>query len=152
MKGYRNISSVDAEQVLRYFSGKREKPDILITANEAYYLRFIQPSGNTAPSNRRSNATRAFRQEISSETPRKQTVLSQLRNRQNALHALGYDPDHIDAIKTEDLIPTGVPEGMELSGEGHLFKQLHGKDPYTQLEALEKQELGTQEYELKIIK
>ena len=58
----------------------------------------------------------------------------------------------IDAIKIEDLIPVGVPEGMELSGEGHLFKQLHGKDPFTQLEALEKQGLGTQDYELKIIK
>ena len=101
MKGYRNISSVDAEQVLRYFSGKREKPDILITANEAYYLRFIHPSDNTKPSTRNRNATRAFKQEISPETPRKQTVLSQLRNRQNALHALGYDPDHIDEIKTE---------------------------------------------------
>ena len=101
MKGYRNISSVDAEQVLRYFSGKCEKPDILITSQESYQLRFIQPSDNTKPSTHRRKATCAFKQEISFETPRKQTVLSQLRNRQNALHALGYDPDHIDAIKTE---------------------------------------------------
>ena len=38
-KGYRNISSVDAELVLRYFSGKCEKPDILITAAEDFALR-----------------------------------------------------------------------------------------------------------------
>ncbi len=58
----------------------------------------------------------------------------------------------IDAIKMEDLIPAGVPAGMELSGEGHLFQQLHGKNPYTQLKALEELGLGTQEYELKTIK
>jgi len=54
----------------------------------------------------------------------------------------------LDAIRMEDLIPVGVPQGMELSGVGHLFQQLHGKDPYVQLEALESQGLGTQEYEI----
>jgi len=45
-----------------------------------------------------------------------------------------------------------VPAGMELSGEGHLFHQLHGKNPFTQLKALEEQGLGTQEYELETVK
>ncbi len=58
----------------------------------------------------------------------------------------------IDAIKMEDLIPAGIPRNLELSGEGHLFEQLHGKNPYIQLDALEKVGLGTQEYELKKIK
>ncbi len=58
----------------------------------------------------------------------------------------------LDAIKVEDLIPAGIPEGMELSGEGHLFQQLHGKNPYIQLEALEKVGLGSQSYELVKIK
>ncbi len=58
----------------------------------------------------------------------------------------------LDAIKIEDLIPVGVPKGMELSGEGHLFEQLHGKNPYIQLEALEKEGLGTQDYELKTVR
>jgi uncharacterized Fe-S center protein len=58
----------------------------------------------------------------------------------------------IDAIKIEDLIPVGVPAGMELSGHGHLFEQLHGKNPYVQLDALEKVGLGTQEYETVVIK
>ena len=58
----------------------------------------------------------------------------------------------LDAIKMEDLIPVGIPQGMELSGEGHLFQQLHGKNPYIQLEALEKMELGSQEYNLVTVK
>lgn len=58
----------------------------------------------------------------------------------------------LDAIKIEDLIPVGVPQGWELTGEGHLFQQLHGKDPYVQLEALEKVGLGSQKYELVTIK
>jgi uncharacterized Fe-S center protein len=41
---------------------------------------------------------------------------------------------------------------MELSGHGHLFEQLHGKNPYVQLDALEKVGLGTQEYETVVIK
>jgi uncharacterized Fe-S center protein len=58
----------------------------------------------------------------------------------------------LDAIKIEDLIPVGVPQGWELTGEGHLFRQLHGKDPYVQLDALEKVGLGSQNYELITVK
>jgi len=54
----------------------------------------------------------------------------------------------LDAIKMEDLIPVGIPQGMKLSGEGHLFQQLHGKNPYVQLEELERLDLGSQKYEL----
>lgn len=54
----------------------------------------------------------------------------------------------IDAIKMEDLIPVGIPQGMELTGSGHLFEQLHGKSPFTQLDALESYGLGSQQYEL----
>ena len=58
----------------------------------------------------------------------------------------------IDAIKIEDLIPAGIPSGMQLSGHGHLFEQLHGKNPFIQLEKLEKYGLGTQEYELQTVR
>ena len=58
----------------------------------------------------------------------------------------------IDAIKVENLIKEGVPAGMELSGHGHLFEQLHGKNPYVQLEKLEEMGLGTQAYDLEIVK
>jgi uncharacterized Fe-S center protein len=54
----------------------------------------------------------------------------------------------LDAIKFEDLIPVGVPKGMELKSAGHLFERLHGKDPYIQLDKLEEAGLGEQEYEL----
>ncbi len=58
----------------------------------------------------------------------------------------------LDAIKMEDLIPVGVPEGLELSGEGHLFQQLHGKDPFVQLEQLAQVGLGSLDYELVLVK
>ena len=57
----------------------------------------------------------------------------------------------VDAIRVEDLIPVGVPKGMELSGEGHLFQQLHGKDPYLQLQKLVEQGLGSMDYELEVV-
>ncbi len=58
----------------------------------------------------------------------------------------------LDAIKIEDLIPVGVPAGMELGTEGHLFQRLHAKDPYIQLEKLEGYGLGSQEYSLVAVK
>ena len=58
----------------------------------------------------------------------------------------------LDAIKMEDLIPVGIPKGMELGTEGHLFQRLHGKNPYVQLEMLQKYGLGTREYTLTEVK
>ncbi len=58
----------------------------------------------------------------------------------------------LDAIKVEDLIRAGVPEGMELGDEGHLFERLHGKNPYLQLQKLEEVGLGTQAYTLAAVK
>ena len=58
----------------------------------------------------------------------------------------------VDAIKMENLIPEGIPQGMELRSEGHLFYRLHGKDPYVQIEKLQDAGLGTKDYTLTIIK
>ncbi len=58
----------------------------------------------------------------------------------------------LDQIKIENLIREGVPQDYELSGQGHLFEQLHGKNPYDQIDALEKVGLGTKEYTLEIVK
>jgi len=58
----------------------------------------------------------------------------------------------IDAIKMEDLIPAGIPEGHKLTGHGHLFEQLHGKDPFLQLQKLEECGLGTQNYFIETVK
>ncbi len=58
----------------------------------------------------------------------------------------------LDAIKVEDLIPVGLPENFQMGTEGHLFERIHHKDPFVQLNALERHGLGTQEYKLDIIK
>lgn len=58
----------------------------------------------------------------------------------------------LDAIKFENLIPSGVPAGQELGTQGHLFERLHGKNPFVQLQELENRGLGTQEYDLVEIK
>lgn len=54
----------------------------------------------------------------------------------------------LDAIKIENLLLAGVPQGYELGDQGHLFERLHHKDPFIQLNELEKRGLGTQRYEL----
>lgn len=58
----------------------------------------------------------------------------------------------LDAIRIEDLIAAGVPEGMTLGETGHLFERLHGKDPFVQLEKLEEVGLGSQAYTPQTIK
>jgi uncharacterized protein len=52
----------------------------------------------------------------------------------------------LEAIRVEDIIRTGIPEGIKLSGKGHLFEQLHGKDPRVQLDQLQLLGLGSREY------
>ena len=54
----------------------------------------------------------------------------------------------LDAIKFEDLISDGVPQGMELGTTGHLFERIHGKNPFLQLNELENRNLGTQDYNI----
>ncbi len=54
----------------------------------------------------------------------------------------------IDAIKVENFLPNGAPNGTELSGEGHLFHQLHGRDPFVQLKKLHELGLGEMDYTL----
>jgi uncharacterized Fe-S center protein len=57
----------------------------------------------------------------------------------------------LDAIKFEDLLPSGVLQGTELGNSGHLFERLHHKNPFIQLEQLEKRNLGTQKYSIQEI-
>ncbi|MBE3101099.1 MAG: DUF362 domain-containing protein [Firmicutes bacterium] len=54
----------------------------------------------------------------------------------------------LDAIKVEDFIPAGIPQGMELGTTGHLFERIHGKNPFLQLDELEKLNLGSQDYSI----
>ena len=48
------------------------------------------------------------------------------------------DTASLDLIKTENLIPGGLPKNRPNLGEGnHLFEKIHGKNPYLMLEYLE---------------
>ncbi len=58
----------------------------------------------------------------------------------------------VDAIKVEDFIPSGAPSGQELGTEGHLLYRLHGRDPFVQINLLEKYGMGSQNYEIEEIK
>ncbi len=58
----------------------------------------------------------------------------------------------LDAIKLENLIPSALPKGHEFGTQGHLFERLHGKNPFIQLEELEKRGLGTMEYTIREIR
>jgi uncharacterized Fe-S center protein len=58
----------------------------------------------------------------------------------------------LDAIKLENLIPSALPKGHEFGTQGHLFERLHGKNPFIQLEELEKRGLGTMEYTIQEIR
>lgn len=64
---------------------------------------------------------------------------------------VAIDRASLDAINVENLIPQGVPRTVTLGTEGHLFERLHWKNPYIQLDELEKRGLGTQEYEIEEI-
>jgi uncharacterized Fe-S center protein len=57
----------------------------------------------------------------------------------------------LDAIKIENLIPVGVPKNHKMGDHGHLFERLHGKNPFIQLEELEKLNLGSMEYKIREI-
>ena len=57
----------------------------------------------------------------------------------------------LDLIRVEDLIPSALPECMELGDTGHLFERIHGKDPYLQVRCTADLDLGSREYELEEI-
>jgi uncharacterized Fe-S center protein len=57
----------------------------------------------------------------------------------------------LDEIKYERLNGEGVPAGITLGNEGHLFQRLHGKDPYAQIAFLDEYGLGSGDYEYEMI-
>lgn len=54
----------------------------------------------------------------------------------------------LDSIKVENFIPGSLPKGRELREGKHLLEMIHAKDPFVQLNALQRYGLGTQDYEL----
>lgn len=57
----------------------------------------------------------------------------------------------IDLIKAENFIEGSLPAPLKRSGTGHLFEQIHGKNPYIQVEECEKLSMGNRHYELKMV-
>lgn len=54
----------------------------------------------------------------------------------------------LDLIRVEDFRPESLPRDRKLyQEEGHLFHRLHGKDPFVQVDALERYGLGSRRYE-----
>ena len=65
---------------------------------------------------------------------------------------VAIDKAALDSIKHENLIPGSIPPWLILRDiEGHLFKKIHGKDPYWQVQACERRGLGSSSYELEEI-
>lgn len=58
----------------------------------------------------------------------------------------------LDAIRAEDLIPGSLPPGRQLGPGTHLLEKIHYKDPFVQVNALEKAGLGTRRYTLTEVK
>jgi uncharacterized protein len=57
----------------------------------------------------------------------------------------------LDSIKSEELLPNSLPEGRELREGNHLFEKIFGKDPYGQINELEKSGLGGSDYKFEEI-
>ncbi|MCX5756969.1 MAG: DUF362 domain-containing protein, partial [Candidatus Hydrogenedentes bacterium] len=57
----------------------------------------------------------------------------------------------LDLVKTEDFIRSSLPDSMKLREGGHLFEQIHGKDPYLQVACAEEIGLGHRAYRLESV-
>ncbi len=58
----------------------------------------------------------------------------------------------LKAIQTKNFIEGTLPKGRRLMKGKHLFEKIHRKDPYIQINALERRGLGTKKYRLVEIK
>jgi len=55
-------------------------------------------------------------------------------------------------IKSKNLNPDALPADRTLGKGKHLFEKIHGKDPYVQVEALERQGLGSTDYTIREVR
>lgn len=63
------------------------------------------------------------------------------------------DTASLNMIKTEHLLPNGLPEGRQLRDlDGHLFEKIHGKDPYLMVRYLQDYYECTTEYEIREVR
>ena len=58
----------------------------------------------------------------------------------------------LDLIQAEDFIEGSLPSPLRRSGGGHLLEQIHGKDPYIQIEECIKLGLGDGRYRLSAVR
>lgn len=65
-----------------------------------------------------------------------------------ATDVVAVEQASLELVKTEDFIRSALPESMTLQKGGHLFEQIHGKDPYLQIECAEEIGLGRRAYRL----
>jgi uncharacterized protein len=54
----------------------------------------------------------------------------------------------LDMVKAEDFIPGSLPPPLKRTGGGHLFHQIHGKDPFVQIEECVQLKMGSKKYKL----
>jgi len=54
----------------------------------------------------------------------------------------------VDAIKVENFIPGSLIGNSKLGEGQHLLERVHGKDPYVQIDALERRGVGTTKYKI----
>lgn len=64
---------------------------------------------------------------------------------------VAMDKASIDMIKEEDFIEGSLAYPLKREGKGHLLEQIHGKDPYIQIQEAIKVGLGSGEYTIKRI-
>lgn len=57
-----------------------------------------------------------------------------------------------DLVKAEDYIEGSLPSPLRRAGNGHLLHQIHGKNPYIQIEECEALKLGQRKYRLVEVK
>lgn len=63
------------------------------------------------------------------------------------------DKASLDMIKTENLLPNGLPKGRKLLDvDGHLFEKIHAKDPYLMIQFLQEYYDCNTEYEVVEVK
>ncbi len=65
---------------------------------------------------------------------------------------VAIDKAAIDMIKADNFIEGSLAYPLSRTGSGHLLKQIHGKDPYIQIEECVKVKLGECDYNLREVK
>ena len=58
----------------------------------------------------------------------------------------------LDLIRAEDFIEGSLPPPLARTGNGHLLQQIHGKDPFIQIDECIKLKMGEPKYTLRTVR